>query len=83
VSLFEHELGVTVPYWHTWHAARAVIELVWSYLAILEQEIGWETYDPQLGCSLDGHATWRWSAADMPTCPPVPGLVRGDGSGAS
>jgi hypothetical protein len=36
VSLFEHELGVTVPYWHTGHAARAVMRQVWSYLAILE-----------------------------------------------
>jgi hypothetical protein len=82
VSLFEHELGVTVPYWHAGHAAQAVMELVWSYLAILEQETGWETYDPQLGrgldrtCDLDavsgGHA-------DMSAR--LPGLVRGDGSG--
>jgi hypothetical protein len=83
VWLFEHELGVTIPYWHTGQAARAVMELVWSYLAILEQETGWETYDPQLGRSLDrardldavsgGHA-------DMSAR--LPGLVRGDGSGA-
>jgi len=84
VSLFEHELAVTVPYWHTGQAARAVMELVWSYLAILEQETGWETYDPQLGRGLDrardldavsgGHA-------DMSAR--LPRLVRGDGSGAS
>lgn len=81
VSLFEQELGVTVRYWRTGRAARAVMELVWSYLAILEQETGWETYDPQLGRSLDrardleavsdGHA-------DMSAR--LPGLVRGDGS---
>ena len=53
VSLFAHELAVTVAYWHTGRAARAVMELVWSYLAILEQETGWETYDPQLGRTLD------------------------------
>ncbi len=53
VSLFAHELAVTVAYWHTGRAARAVMELVWSYLAILEQETGWETYDPQLGRSLN------------------------------
>ena len=53
VSLFEGELAVSVAYWHTGEAARAVMELVWSYLAILEQETGWETYDPQLGRSLD------------------------------
>jgi hypothetical protein len=80
VSLFEHELAVTVPYWHTGQASRAVMELVWSYLAILEQETGWETYDPQLGRSLDrardldavsgGHA-------DMSAR--IPRLVRGDG----
>ena len=28
------------------------MRLVWSYLAVLEQETGWETYDPQLGRSL-------------------------------
>jgi len=53
VSLFEYELAVTVAYWHTGRAARAVMELVWSYLAILEQETGWEIYDRQLGRSLD------------------------------
>jgi hypothetical protein len=53
VSLFERELAVTVAYWHVGRAARAVMELVWSYLAILEQETGWEIYDPQLGRSLD------------------------------
>src|SRR5262252_7021466 len=53
VSLFERELAVTVAYWHTGRAAQAVMELVWSYLAILEQETGWEIYDPQLGRSLD------------------------------
>src|SRR5690242_5332353 len=53
VSLFERELAVTVAYWHTGQAARAVMELVWSYLTILEQETGWEIYDPQLGRSLE------------------------------
>jgi hypothetical protein len=70
VSLFEHELAVTVPYWHTGRAARAVMELVWSYLAILEQETGWETYDPQLGAASTGPAICRSSAAAMPTCRP-------------
>jgi len=53
VSLFERELAVTVAYWHSGRGSRAVMELVWSYLAILERETGWETYDPQLGRSLD------------------------------
>jgi hypothetical protein len=53
VSLFEGELAVTVAYWHTGRAARTMMELAWSYLAILEQETGWEIYDPQLGRSLD------------------------------
>lgn len=30
-----------------------VMEIVWSYLAVLEQETGWETYDRQLGRTLD------------------------------
>jgi hypothetical protein len=83
VSLFEHELGVTVPYWHTGQAARAVMELVWSYLAILEQESGWDTYDPQLGRSLDRARDLEVVSggyADMSAR--LPGLVRGDGSGA-
>jgi hypothetical protein len=83
VSLFEHELGITVPYWHTGQAARAVMELVWSYLAILEQESGWETYDPQLGRSLDRARDLEEVSggyADMSAR--LPGLVRGDGSGA-
>ena len=84
VSLFEHELGVTVPYWHTGHAARAVMELVWSYLAILEQETGWETYDPQLGRSVDRARDLEVVSgrhADMSAR--LPGLVRGDGSSTS
>jgi hypothetical protein len=84
VSLFEDELAVTVPYWHMGQAARTVMQVVWSYLAIVEQERGWETYDPQLGRTLDrmrdlddvtgGHA-------DMSAR--LPGLVRGDGFSAS
>ena len=84
VSLFEHELAVTVPYWHTGRAARAVMELVWSYLAILEQETGWETYDPQLGRGLDRARDLEvvsGSHADMSAR--LPGLVGGDGSDAS
>jgi hypothetical protein len=29
------------------------MQIAWSYLAILEQETGWEIYDRQLGHSLD------------------------------
>ncbi len=53
VSLFSDELAVKVPYWHTGQVAQMVMEIVWSYLAVLEQETGWETYDPQLGRTLD------------------------------
>jgi len=84
VSLFEHEVAVTVPYWHTGRAARAVMELVWSYLAILEQETAWETYDPQLGRGLDRARDLEvvsGSHADMSAR--LPGLVGGDGSDAS
>jgi len=84
VSLFEHELAVTVPYWHTGRAARAVMELVWTYLAILEQETGWETYDPQLGRGLDRARDLEvvsGSHADMSAR--LPGLFGGDGSHAS
>jgi hypothetical protein len=53
VSLFCGELSVSVAYWHTGPAARAVMQIAWSYLSILEQETGWEVYDRQLGRSLD------------------------------
>jgi hypothetical protein len=84
VSLFEHELAVTVPYWHMGQAARTVMQIVWSYLAILEQETGWETYDPQLGRTLDRMRDLddvTGSHADMSAR--LPGLVRGDGFSAS
>jgi hypothetical protein len=81
VSLFEDEMGVTVPYWHTGEAARAVMRLVWSYLAILDHETGWETYDPQLGRGLDRARDREMVSgrhADMSA--QLPGLLRGDGS---
>jgi hypothetical protein len=53
VSLFPGDLAVTIAYGHTGRAARAVMRIVWSYLAILTQETGWEVYDWQLGRSLD------------------------------
>jgi hypothetical protein len=53
VSLFSRELSVTVAYWHTGPTARAVMQIVWSYLVILAEETGWEVYDPQLDRSLD------------------------------
>jgi hypothetical protein len=53
VSLFSGELAIAVAYWHTGSAARAVMQIAWSYLAILEGETGWDVYDGQLGRSLD------------------------------
>jgi len=53
VSLFSGELAIAVAYWHTGSAARAVMQVAWSYLAILERETGWDVYDGQLGRSLD------------------------------
>jgi hypothetical protein len=53
VSLFPGEAAVAVAYWHTGPTARAVMQVAWFYLAILEQETGWEVYDGQLGRSLD------------------------------
>lgn len=53
VSLFPGEAAVAVAYWHTGPAARAVMQIVWAYLLILEQETEWEIYDGQLGRSLN------------------------------
>ena len=56
LSLFSGQLAVSVAYWHTGSAAQAMMQIVRSYLAIMEQETGWEVYDRQLGRSLDrGH----------------------------
>jgi hypothetical protein len=52
VSLYPGEAAVAVAYWHTGPAARAVMQIVWTNLVILEQETGWEVYDGQLGRSL-------------------------------
>lgn len=53
VSLFPGEAAVAVAYWHTGPAARVVMQIVWTYLVVLEQETGWEVYDGQLGRSLN------------------------------
>jgi hypothetical protein len=56
VSLFSSELALSIAYWRSGPSSRAVMRIVWSYLAILEEETGWEIYDGQLGRSLDrGH----------------------------
>jgi hypothetical protein len=56
VSLFFSELALSVAYWHSGPSSRAVMRIVWSYLAILQEETRWEIYDGQLGRSLDrGH----------------------------
>ena len=82
VSLYGGELDVTVPYWHAGQAAQAVMRLVWSYLAILEQESGWETYDPQLGRGLDRARDREMvSGAHADMSARLPGLIRGDGFG--
>jgi len=73
VSLFERELAVTVAYWHTGRAARAVMDLVWSYLPISpfwnRRRTGRSTIR-SLAAAWTGLATWTRSAAGMRTCPP-------------
>ncbi len=53
VSLFPDEAAVAIAYWLTGPAARAVMQIVWTYLVILEQETGWEVYGEQLDRSLN------------------------------
>ena len=49
VSVFEEEISVTVPYWHSGEAAEAVFHKVWKYLEAIQRIAGCHTYDPQLG----------------------------------
>lgn len=49
VTIYDDHVGITVPYWHSGDAARAVIDEIWRYLQIIEQATGYVTYDGQVG----------------------------------
>lgn len=49
VSLYADEAFVSVPYWHSGTAARAVFEEMWGYLEIIQRLSGYVVYDSQKG----------------------------------
>jgi hypothetical protein len=61
-----------------------VMEIVWSYLAVLEQETGWETYDRQLGRTLDrAHDLDEVTGGHADMSARLPKMFPGNGSATS
>jgi hypothetical protein len=53
VTIHAGQAALTMAYWHTGDRARETIREALSYLAVIERETGWTTYDPQIGRRLD------------------------------
>ncbi|MFH7336279.1 hypothetical protein [Streptomyces sp. KHY 26] len=47
LSVFGHEVSITVPYWHAGDDAEVVLGQVSALAAIVEKETGLTAYDPQ------------------------------------
>ena len=48
VSLYATEAGISSPYWHDDGSAEAVISRMRAIAVIIEDETGWQGYDPQV-----------------------------------
>lgn len=48
ITLYDDSTSITVPYWHSGEKARETITEIWSYLALVEKEAGYVTFDPQI-----------------------------------
>jgi len=55
ITLFYDTASLTVPYWHSGHAARSVWKEIWTCVAALERE-GFGAYDPQLERAVDSRS---------------------------
>ena len=53
ITLFDDEVSVTVPYWHSGARARNVWVVIWTYLRLLHDIGGMSVYDPQLDKVVD------------------------------
>jgi hypothetical protein len=53
VTIHADQASLTIAYWYTGDRARQTIREALGYLAVIEQETGWITFDPQLGRRLD------------------------------
>jgi hypothetical protein len=48
VTIHADHAYLTMPFWHTGDRARATMSEALSYLALMSDEAGWKTFDPQL-----------------------------------
>src|SRR5262249_16324390 len=53
VTIHADHASLTMAYWYTGDRARQTIREALSYLAAIERETGWATFDPQIGRRLD------------------------------
>jgi hypothetical protein len=53
VTLFDDTASLSVPYWHRDKKAKLVFLEIWSYLKAIQEEAGYQIYDPQLECIID------------------------------
>jgi hypothetical protein len=53
VTIHADHASLTMPYWYTGERAKETIREALSYLAVIERETGWTTFDPQIGRRLD------------------------------
>jgi hypothetical protein len=48
ITIDEHCVTITVPYWYSGKMAKEVFDMVISYTKILRQKFGYFVYDPQI-----------------------------------
>jgi len=53
VTIDADHASLTMAYWYTGERAWETIREALSYLAVIERETGWATFDPQIGRRLD------------------------------
>jgi hypothetical protein len=53
VTIHPDQAALTMAYWYTGEQARETVGEALSYLAVIERETGWTTFDPQIGRRLD------------------------------
>jgi hypothetical protein len=53
VSVYGDQAFLTIPYWHSGEAAKAVMDAVWPLVEIIHERTGWILYDEQEGEQVD------------------------------
>ncbi len=48
ITLNDDSAEITGPYWHSGDKVQEVFKEIWSYLELIEKEVGFVTYDPHL-----------------------------------